>query len=114
MKKYTDVLETEYFKRSKCKLTYVECDECGKKLFPNKDDGYIKVHTWHNDWGNDSCESHYYADMCKTCAAKFASQYISKVCGTREMEVSYQQLYSSATSIEGYVKITVDELKEVL
>ena len=105
MKKYTDVIETEYFKRSKCKLSYVECDECGKKLYPDKDDGYVEVHTWHNDWGNDSCESHYYTDMCKKCAAKFASEYILKMNGTTEMEASYERIYSHETSIEGFVKI---------
>lgn len=106
MKKYTDVIETEYFKRSKCKLSYVECDECGKKIqFNHLLEGYVRVHTWHNDWGNDSCESHEYMELCKDCAIKFTSNYILKMDGSEEIEISHSYVNPNETSIEGYVKI---------
>lgn len=38
------------------------CDICNKEI--EKGHGYWDVHTCHNDWGNDSCESHEYFDVC--------------------------------------------------
>ena len=38
------------------------CDICGKEI--ERDDGYWNCHTFHNDWGNDSVESHEYFDIC--------------------------------------------------
>lgn len=38
------------------------CDICGKEI-PNGH-GYWHLHTFHNDWGNDSCESSESFDLC--------------------------------------------------
>ena len=38
------------------------CDVCKNEI--KHGNGYWHVHTWHNDWGNDSCESHEYFDVC--------------------------------------------------
>ena len=57
------------------------CDICGKGIYPSKDwdarCNYFVIHTWHNDWGNDSIESHEYFDACcPDCVMKFTQKYI--------------------------------------
>ena len=93
MKKYKDVVECRYFKSEVKKLISITCDICGKEIKPGRDyrdesAEYVEVHTWHNDWGNDSCESDVYQDMCKYCAAKFVSNYIFDSHGSQELEIS--------------------------
>lgn len=63
---------------------------------------YFKVHTWHNDWGNDSVDSHEYFDLCKDCIKEFVVNYIDGdpdgfIDGsylTREVEISRKVAYS--------------------
>jgi hypothetical protein len=67
-----------------------KCDICGKTI--NCVDrlgnyNFFTIHTWHNDWGNDSCESHEYLDACSPeCVMKFTEEYIRK---------SFEQVYNS-------------------
>ena len=90
MKHYGDIVSTEIVTNRINKLTHVECDECAKKIVAGVYDSdstrYIRVHTWHNDWGNDSVESHKYYDLCLECAAKFVSSHILNMDGTMHME----------------------------
>lgn len=54
--------------------TIVTCDVCGEQIQKNK--GYWTSHTWHHDWGNDSCESDEYFDLCSPqCLLKHAEEY---------------------------------------
>nr|DAT76287.1 MAG TPA: MqsA [Caudoviricetes sp.] len=79
-------------------VEYLRCDECNKVIFPGnqyRDDEcqYIKVHTWHSDWGRDSADSSIYRDLCQECASKFVSEYIKHLSGTNELELENCYLY---------------------
>ena len=57
-----------------------KCDICGKPIEELRHYGYnyFLIHTWHNDWGNDSIDSHEYKDACcPECVIKFTESYIS-------------------------------------
>lgn len=75
----------------------IVCDGCKKEILPTKyrerASTYIKIHTWHNDWGSESVESHEYQEMCIPCAAKYAAQYIEKASGTKQIECETTWLY---------------------
>lgn len=70
------------------KVTHVEieeviigrkCDVCGSSITGSEREGYnyFLIHTWHNDWGNDSVDSHEYMDACSPeCVMKFTEEYI--------------------------------------
>ena len=74
-----------------------KCDICGKEIKPNARNNqynYFALHTWHNDWGNDSCESHEYMDACSPeCVKKFTDEYIKDAfenfANTHEITVSH-------------------------
>lgn len=95
MKHYTDIIAKEVITNYVKKLKFVECDKCRKHITAEygqpESCRYVKVHTWHNDWGNDSCESHEYFDLCPECAVKFTSNYIRDMDGTMQIkcEVDY-------------------------
>lgn len=61
-------------------ITGRKCDVCGRpieKKISLIGYNYFRVHTWHNDWGYDSVDSHeYYDACCDECAVKFASKYL--------------------------------------
>ena len=57
-----------------------KCDICGKQIEKIQSGfyNYFVIHTWHHDWGNDSCESHEYKDACSPeCVMNFTQTYIS-------------------------------------
>lgn len=70
------------------KVTHVEvedviigrkCDICGSNITESEREGYnyFLIHTWHNDWGNDSIDSHEYKDACSPeCVMKFTEEYV--------------------------------------
>lgn len=93
--------ETEIEVKTKCvrKVEYIRCDGCGKKIKPHKyrdkESSYVRIHTWHNDWGNDSVESHEYGDYCKECAKSFVAKYIDDMNGTEELEFEHKNLFSN-------------------
>ena len=94
MKHFTEeTKEVEVVKARIRKLEYVRCDECGKIILPGKykdiKSSYVRIHTWHNDWGNDSIESHEYGDYCKNCAKVFIAKYIEEANGTEELELEH-------------------------
>lgn len=99
--------QVEVKTKSVRKVEYVRCDGCGKKILPNRyrsaESEYVRIHTWHNDWGNDSIDSHTYGDYCKECAKSFVSTYIDEMTGTEELELENEYLWSSET-YEGYEK----------
>lgn len=90
MKHYLDITSIKTRKITEANLSFVECDDCGKKIFASgdcrKDRAYFKVHTWHDDWGNDSCESHMYYEFCRDCAIKHVSDYIRNMSGSMQLE----------------------------
>ena len=56
-----------------------KCDICGGNITESKSGGYnyFLIHTWHNDWGNDSIDSHEYMDACSPeCVMKFTEEYV--------------------------------------
>lgn len=100
--KYLGKEETiEVKTKSVRKIEYVRCDRCGKKILPksfrSKENGYVHIHTWHNDWGNDSIESHERHDYCKECAKSFIAEYINDMDGTEELELEFEHLWTSET-----------------
>ena len=80
-------------------IEYIRCDKCNKKILPFKysvsQNKYIRVHTWHSDWGNDSIESHEYHDYCPKCAKEIVSAYIDEMKGSEELELSNEYLHTN-------------------
>lgn len=116
MKKFEETVAMQYYKRETRKLTSVVCDECGKEFKPDrgyrvKSAEYIRVHTWHNDWGNDSCESHERMDLCKECAAKFVADYIMNASGSMELELSVEYVDDRETDGTGYIPISNEDVR---
>ena len=79
-------------------IEYITCDNCKRKIQPCKnvresDSRYVKVHTWHSDWGYESAESHEYKDLCPQCAQEYVSKYISDMSGTEELELENEYLW---------------------
>ena len=51
------------------------CDVCGKEI--ESRESYWSLTTHHYDWGNDSCESYEYFDICsKDCMRKKFEEYL--------------------------------------
>jgi len=79
-----------------------KCDICGKnieKANDLKDYNYFVIHTWHNDWGNDSIDSHeYYDACCPECVMKFTKEYIeksfAKEINSKEIKISHARTLS--------------------
>lgn len=57
-----------------------KCDICNKEITKFDNTGnynYFLIHVWHNDWGNDSIESHRYMDACSPeCVLKYVEEYV--------------------------------------
>ena len=91
----------EVVKQTVRKIEYIRCDKCNKKILPSKyreeKSSYIHIHTWHNDWGNDSIDSHERNDYCKDCAKEVVAEYISRARGTEELELENKYLFESET-----------------
>lgn len=95
MKKY-DIKNPKIETKEICELDKVVCDKCGKIIYDrSKDIGfadgqdYVQISTWHERWGNDSCESHDGYEMCKECAIKFVTEYIKEATSTDHLELVY-------------------------
>lgn len=82
-------------------VEYIRCDKCGKKITPYKykedQNQYVHIHTCHNDWGNDSIDSHEYHDYCTKCAKEVVAEYIEKMNGTEELELTNEYLSTTRT-----------------
>ena len=53
----------------------IYCDVCGKEIKTHE--SYWSLTTHHNDWGNDSCDSYEYYDVCsKECMRKKFEEYL--------------------------------------
>lgn len=51
------------------------CDVCGKEIKGE----YYEIRIGHNDWGNDSCDSYEYKDICSSsCLNKEIEKYIKR------------------------------------
>ena len=90
---------------SERQIEYMRCDKCGKKITPykykEKQNQFVRIHTYHNDWGNDSIDSHEYHDYCVECAKEVVAEYISEMNGTEELELENKYLTTNA-SYQGY------------
>lgn len=57
----------------------IYCDVCGHKIDPDKTRQIFRVKTGHNDWGNDSCDSIEYKDVCSSECVEFViSEYLER------------------------------------
>lgn len=96
--------QVEVKTKSVRKIEYVRCDGCGKKILPGgystEKNEYVSIHTWHNDWGSESVESHEYNDYCKECAKSFVSTYIDEMHGTEELELKHRHLLTMKHSMD--------------
>ena len=105
MKYLGEETQIEVKTKSIRKVEYLRCDECCKKILPseyrNEKSRYVRIHTWHNDWGNDSVDSHQYGDYCPECAKSFVSTYMDRMRGSEQLELENKYLYSGET-YEGY------------
>ncbi len=78
-----------------------KCDVCGGTIEKVKvpatvypEYNYFVIHTWHNDWGNDSRDSHeYYDACCPECVMQFVKKYIGgsydHPVNSEEIEISH-------------------------
>lgn len=86
-------------------IEYMRCDKCGQKIMPHRystdQNRYVHIHTYHNDWGNDSIDSHDHHDYCSECAKEIVAEYIEDMSGSEELELSNEYLVSSSV-YEGY------------
>ena len=91
----------EVVKQTIRKVEYIRCDKCQKKIMPanyrEEKSNYIHIHTWHNDWGHDSIDSHEQNDYCKDCAKEVVAEYISRADGTDKLELENKYLFESET-----------------
>lgn len=86
--------------RTVCELIGVKCDICGRVIeSPSKEDQYnwmddkykyYSVVTGHYDWGNDSCDSIRYYDICPECITKFVSDYLTDKKGYRSAYINIE------------------------
>ena len=87
------------------------CDEC-KREITNWDDAdpfnrekeskYFRVMTGHNDWGNDSCESIHYFDICPDCINNFFKTYIERGGRSSYIEINTKHAYKEDFENEEY------------
>lgn len=81
----------EVVTRRRLKVTGIKCDSCGKEIpaLPLNRGGnkYYYVTTGHHDWGNDSCESVVYHDICPDCINKFTADYLRSGSTTAYIEI---------------------------
>lgn len=91
-------------------ISSVVCDSCGREIIPSdgweydeKNSQFVSVHTWHNDWGNDSCDSHQYIELCHECAGKYVEKYVASEMpsSTCHIECNTVRLYRDS---DGYIK----------
>lgn len=82
----------------------VICDKCRKEIQPSigweydsVESQYVTVHTWHNDWGNDSCDSDSINQYCHSCAAEVIKEYVLKdmPSSTCQLEACNVRLYKT-------------------
>ena len=83
-------------------LVGIKCD-CCEKIIPAVVDTkthryckYYRVLTGHHDWGNDSCDSMVYRDVCPDCINDFVTDYIKKGTGTEYIEIETKCVYPVA------------------
>lgn len=100
-------------------IQYIRCDKCGKKILPYRyaysEGQYVHVHTWHNDWGSESIESHEHHDYCVECAKEIVAEYITNMAGSEELELSNEYLAAdekyrgSVSRSDGYALAATDK-----
>lgn len=68
----------EIIKETVAVLEAIECDICGKRINTSDEDSrrYFRVMSGHSDWGNDSCDSIEYRDVCPECLLKLVKEYM--------------------------------------
>lgn len=72
--KYYGKPTTEKVEHRLCE--YIRCDSCNKKIVDKEK--YFNVMTGHHDWGNDSCDSIKYLDICEKCLDKYVGNYFKE------------------------------------
>ena len=61
-----------------CVSTIMHCDVCDSVIDPDHE-SYWELTTGHHDWGNDSCESIQYFDICsEACLKKKFDEYVKE------------------------------------
>ena len=76
------------------------CDVCENQI---DDDNYFRIETYHNDWRNDSIDSHEeYDACCPECVMKFTENYVKEAYAnkynTRAIEVEHVRGLPSGAS----------------
>lgn len=89
--------DKEVVYKIKKKIEEVRCDICERPIplmtYCNKQCKYFRVMTGHHDWGNDSCESIEYYDVCPGCLGKFVSEYFTDGSNTAYLEIETRYAY---------------------
>lgn len=72
------------------------CDDCGKEL----KNLYAYVVTYHNRWGNDSCDSFEYYEFCFDCAETFFAEYAANAQITDHLSYEVKNIKAEDLQIE--------------
>lgn len=86
------------------KVLGIKCDKCGKEISPYQFAGdeskYYRVMTGHHEWGNDSCESIEYKDICPECIAKFVDEYLKNGRDSAYIEIETEHVWDNSYEYE--------------
>ena len=112
--------ETIKVTREKRRVLERKCDICNRMIEhtetvnwgggkQGKLYNYYKIHTWHNDWGNDSVDSHVYYDACcPDCVLKFAGEYLDNAYetapNTMGIEITHVRWIEDGTDRDWFIK----------
>ena len=83
-----DIKETKEVTVKQEVVVAKKCDVCGKEIHGK----HWLLTTSHNDWGNDSCESIKYEDLCsEDCVQEKLKEYFLKCKDSDTQEFSLEQ-----------------------
>lgn len=110
------MIKEKYDERLVVSRTTVEkkcfCDICKSEI----DGGYWKVSTSHLDWGNDSCESYEYKDVCSIeCLNSILAEYAIDYTKSNTQRISIEQgvFYPITDELHPVTKEEVEKLHDI-
>lgn len=108
MTKY-DYIEKQVVKKEPC-VEYLICDICNTVIKKSNIVNRVKnknmvewysVSTGHNDWGNDSCESWEYLDVCPKCLSKVFQEYLKRSAGKNSEHINIEHYWDLSDEVTG-------------
>lgn len=83
--------------KTKRRIIGVHCDICDRAIplmrYGDEKCKYFRVMEGHHDWGNDSCDSIKYYDICPGCLGEFVSEYFTGGSETAYLNINTEYAY---------------------